>query len=196
MKFNENQHFIYITMRVDEHKEQLQSYYKLTKEDLEEITKDWSVDLLIPTDPVEMSNPKIDILETTHKEHDTPGTNRRKNTEEVQDLSSALGKNAYISPERGGDDDVAEMKDKKDEQKKGELTPSRDKADPLKKRKVSPLKISFRKKLRATMTKMQTTLTPDDFDFIIVALNYASLEIVEKQEDKKEEMYDRIEVEL
>jgi hypothetical protein len=46
------------------------------------------------------------------------------------------------------------------------------------------------------MTKMQTTLTPDDFDFIIVALNDASLEIVEKQEAKQEEMYDRIEVEL
>jgi hypothetical protein len=46
------------------------------------------------------------------------------------------------------------------------------------------------------MTEMQTTLTPDDFDFIIAALNEASLEIMEKQEAKKEEVYDRIEVEL
>jgi DNA-binding protein YbaB len=46
------------------------------------------------------------------------------------------------------------------------------------------------------MTKMKTVLTADDFDFIIAALNDASLEIAEKQEAKQEEMYDRIEVEL
>jgi hypothetical protein len=66
----------------------------------------------------------------------------------------------------------------------------------LKKRKVSPPKPSSRKKLRATVTKMQTTLTPDDFDFVITILNDASLEIAEKKEAKQEEMYDRIEVEL
>jgi hypothetical protein len=43
---------------------------------------------------------------------------------------------------------------------------------------------------------MQTVLTTDDFDFIIAALNDASLEIMEKQEAKQEEMYDRIEVKL
>jgi hypothetical protein len=32
------------------------------------------------------------------------------------------------------------------------------------------------------MTKMQTVLTTDDFDFIIVALNDALLEIVEKKQ--------------
>jgi hypothetical protein len=46
------------------------------------------------------------------------------------------------------------------------------------------------------MTKMQIILTSDDFDFIIAALNNASLEIVEKQMAKQEEMYDRIEVKL
>jgi hypothetical protein len=46
------------------------------------------------------------------------------------------------------------------------------------------------------MKKMQTILTSDDFDFIIVALNDASLEIAEKQEAKKEAMYNRIEIEL
>jgi hypothetical protein len=49
--------------------------------------------------------------------------------------------------------------------------------DHLKKRKVSPLKHSSRKKSKATMTNMQTILTFDDFDFIIVSLNDASLEI-------------------
>jgi hypothetical protein len=44
------------------------------------------------------------------------------------------------------------------------------------------------------VTNMKTMLTTDDFDFIIEALNDPSLEIVGKQETKKEEMYDRIKV--
>jgi hypothetical protein len=46
------------------------------------------------------------------------------------------------------------------------------------------------------MKKMQTILTSDDFDFIIVALNDAALEIAEKQEAKQEAMYNRINIEL
>ena len=46
------------------------------------------------------------------------------------------------------------------------------------------------------MTKMHTILIFDDFDFLIAALNDASLEIEEKQEENKVEMYDRIETEL
>jgi hypothetical protein len=189
MKFSVDRHFIYITVRADEHKQQLQSYYKLTEEDLEEITKDWSVDLLIPADPVEISD--IDSPETAQ---DTPGPSRMKKTEEVQDLDSASVKTASISPEQGGDGgeiDGAEV-----EQKKGEVTPPRDEEDPSKKRKVSPPKPSSQKKSKASMTKMQTILTSDDFDFIIAALNDASLEIAEKQEAKKEAMYNRIEIEL
>ena len=41
VKFHADKHFIYIIVRGDEHKEVLQSYYKLTEEDLEEITKEW-----------------------------------------------------------------------------------------------------------------------------------------------------------
>jgi hypothetical protein len=73
-----------------------------------------------------MSDPEMDGLETTHKEQDTPGTSRRKKTKEVQDLSSALGKTASISPERGEDDYVEEMKDREVEQNKGEVTSPRD----------------------------------------------------------------------
>jgi hypothetical protein len=80
------------------------------------------------------------------------------------------------------------------EQKQGEVTLPRDETNPLKKRKVSPLKPSSRKKSKATVTNMKTVLTTDDFDFIIASLNDASLEIVEKQEAKKEEMYDIIKV--
>jgi hypothetical protein len=79
---------------------------------------------------------------------------------------------------------------------KGEVTPPRDETDLLNKRKVSPQKPSSRKKYRATMTKMKTILTIDDFYFIIASLKNTSLEITEKQEAQQEEMYDRIEVEL
>jgi len=39
-KFCVDRHFIYITACGDEHKEELQSYYKLIEEDMEEITKE------------------------------------------------------------------------------------------------------------------------------------------------------------
>jgi SET domain-containing protein len=58
----------------DEHQEKLQSYYKIIEEDLEEITKEWSVDLLIPSNPVDISD--IDSPKDTHKEQNTLGTNR------------------------------------------------------------------------------------------------------------------------
>ena len=47
-KFRVDKHFIYITTHEDEHKEELWSYYKLTEEDMEEITKEWPVNFLIP----------------------------------------------------------------------------------------------------------------------------------------------------
>jgi hypothetical protein len=144
---------------------------------LEEITKDWLVDLLIPVDPTEMSD--LDSLEVVH---DTLGPSKTKKTEEVHDLDNASVKTDSISTEQGGDDretDGAEV-----EPMKGEVTPPRDEEDPSKKRKVSPLKFFSRKKSKATKTKFETTLTSDDFDFIIVALTDASMEIAEKQEAK------------
>jgi hypothetical protein len=105
MKFNTDKHFIYITSCVDEHKQQIQSYYKMTEEDLEEITKDWLVDILIPADPTEISD--IDSLETTQ---DTPGPSRTKKTEEVQELDSTSMKTSSISPEQGGDGEELDEK--------------------------------------------------------------------------------------
>jgi hypothetical protein len=66
----------------------------------------------------------------------------------------------------------------------------------LEKRKVSLLKPSSQKKVKATMTKMQTILTSDDFDFIKAALNYAFLEIAEQKEAKQEELFHWIKDEL
>jgi hypothetical protein len=150
---------------------------------LEEITKDRSVNLLILVDPMEISN--IDNPETTQ---DTHGPSRTKRIEEVQDLDSASVKTASISPEQEGDGE--KLNDKEVKHKQG------DEVDPLKKRKCFPLKPSSRKKSKATMTKMQTILTSNEFNFLVAALDDASLEIEEKQGEKKEEMYDRIETEL
>jgi hypothetical protein len=185
MKFSTDHHFIYIIMRVDEHKQQLQSYYKFTEDDLEEIIKEWSADLLVPVDPTEMFN-----VDSTTTAMDIPEPSKIKKTEEVHDLESASVKTASISAEQGGDG--GETYGTEVELKKGKITPPRDKEDPSKKRKVSPPKPSSRKKMKATRTKFEATLTLDDFDFIVAALNNASLEIVEKQEAKKEEVFSRI----
>jgi hypothetical protein len=105
-------------------------------------------------------------------------------------------KTASISPERGDDDEAEDIQDKEHEQNKGELMLPKDEVGPQKKRKGLPPKLSSRKKMKSPITKMWTTLTSDDFNFIIEALNDASLEIVEKQEAKQEERYQKIKVEL
>jgi hypothetical protein len=79
-----------------------------------------------------------------------------------------------MSPTQGGGDEVEA------EKRPNKVKSPRDKEEPLKKSKVSPLKPSSQKKSKASMTKMQTVLTSYDFDFLIVALNDASLEIAEK----------------
>jgi hypothetical protein len=141
------------------------------------------VDLLIPADPAEIYD--IEKLETVQ---DTSRPSRTKKTEEVQEIDNAFVKNASISLEQGGDGE--DLNDK--EVEKNQV----DEVDPLKKRKGSPPKPSSRKKSKSSMTKMQTVLTSDEFDFLIASLQDASLEIVEKQESKQEKMYDRIETEL
>jgi hypothetical protein len=128
MKFSADRHFIYITARVDEHKKQLQSYYKLTKEELEEITKEWSVDLLILVEPIELSD-----IGSPKEAHDTLGLSKTKKNEEAQDVRSTLAKTASISPEQGGDG--GEIDGLEVENKKGEVTLLRDEEDPSKKRK-------------------------------------------------------------
>jgi cell division protein ZapA (FtsZ GTPase activity inhibitor) len=64
------------------------------------------------------------------------------------------------------------------------------------KRKITPPKPSFRKKAKATQTMLKTTLTPDDFDFLIAALNDVSLELAKKQEEKQEDIFNQIKGEL
>jgi hypothetical protein len=76
-------HFIYLTPHADEHQEQLQSYYKLTKEDLEEITKEWSADLLVSADPIEMSN--IDSPITAQDTPEPSKTKKSKMTKKTEE---------------------------------------------------------------------------------------------------------------
>ena len=64
------------------------------------------------------------------------------------------------------------------------------------KRNVTPPKPSSQKKSKATRTMLKTTLTPDDFDFLISTLNDVSLELAEKKEAKQEEIFNQIKGEL
>jgi hypothetical protein len=200
MKFHADRNFIYITAHTDESKEELQCYYKLTIEDLEEIIKDWPAELLIPLDPAEFSDPDlIGNPVVTREEYDAPRSSRKKKKQYVQELHSTSEETASESPSRGGDDEVNKEEKEQEEDKKGEVTPPQnlpDDTDPSKKRKVSPMKPSSRKKSRSNKPKMQNVLTDDDFNFIISAIGDASEEILQRNEAKQEAMYDRIEAEL
>jgi hypothetical protein len=144
-------------------------------------------DLLIPADPVELSN--IDSPEAVH---DTPGPSKTKKNEEAQDVNSTSTKTNSIPPKKGGDG--RELGGIEVEKNKGKFTPPREEEDPSKKWKVTPLKPLSRKKVKATRTKFETVLTLDDFNFIVESLNDASLEIAEKQEAKQEDVFSRIKV--
>ena len=145
IKFSMNRHLTYITARADEHKQQLQSYYKLTEEDLEQITKEWSTNLLVATDPTKMSN-----MDSPEAMPDTPGPSKTKKDDEAQDVHSRSMKTTLISPVQGGD--CEELGGKEVEQNKGEVTPPREEEDPSKKRKVTPPNPSSWKKTKATQT--------------------------------------------
>jgi hypothetical protein len=189
MKFSVDHHFTYITTCIVENKQQLQSYYKLTEDELEEITKEWSADLLVPMDLAEMSD--VDIPETMS---DTPGPSKMKKNDEMHDVHSTSVETSSTSPEQ--EDDGGELGAMEVEKNKGEVTPPRDEEDPTKKRKVTLPKPSSRKKAKATRATFKTTLTLDNLEFLVAEFNDASLEIVEKKEAKQEEVLRRIQGEL
>jgi len=89
-KFHADRHFIYITTREDEHKEELQSYYILIEEDMEEITKEWPAELLVPVKQTEIYDPElIGSPVVTQEEYDAPNSSKKTKKEEVQELNSA-----------------------------------------------------------------------------------------------------------
>ena len=59
VKFHVDRNFIYIATHEDENNKDLQSYYKLTEEDMEEITKEWLAEFLVPVKQTELSDPDL-----------------------------------------------------------------------------------------------------------------------------------------
>jgi len=96
MKFSADLHFTYITTCTDEHKQQLQSYYKLIEDDLEEITKEWSAYLLVPMDLAKMSD-----MDSTETMLETPGPSKTKKNDNVHDVHSTSVETSSTSPEQG-----------------------------------------------------------------------------------------------
>jgi hypothetical protein len=111
MKFNMDHHFIYITTHADENKEKLLSYYKMTEEDLEEITKEWSADLLVSADPTELSD-----IDSPEAAQDTPRPNKTKKTtktkkdEKRQDIDIRSVRTASITLEKEGNDEEVKQR--------------------------------------------------------------------------------------
>jgi hypothetical protein len=169
-------------MHRDESKEELQSYYKLTDEDMEEITKEWPAEFLVPWKMQNSLTPtSSEVPLVTRVEHDgQTSMKKKKKKEEVQNIETDEEDNASEesrsdSPAGGGGDEVnqeegGEEGEKKD---KGEVTPPKDpltEAETSKKRKVSPQKPSARKKTRANKPQSKNVLTVDDVDLIITVI--------------------------
>ena len=121
---------------------------------------------------------------------DTPGPRKTKKDDEVQDIHSTSTETTLLSPAQGGDGE--ELGGREVEKNKGEVTLPREEEDPSKKRKITPSNPSSQNKTKGTRTTFKTTLTLDDFNLFIAALNDASLEITENKEAKQEEIFNRI----
>jgi hypothetical protein len=78
IEFSVDHHFTYITARGDEHKQQLQSYYKLTEDDLEEITRNGRQTSLLQQTSAEMFDE-----ERPEAMLDTPGPSKTKKDDKV-----------------------------------------------------------------------------------------------------------------
>jgi hypothetical protein len=70
-------------MRRDKNKEELQSYYKLTEEYMEDITKEWPAEFLVPIGDEELSD--LDLIRSlvvTGTEWDGPSSAKKKKKKE------------------------------------------------------------------------------------------------------------------
>jgi hypothetical protein len=82
-KFHADRHFIYIIVHRDESKDELQSYYKLSDEYMEDITKEWSVDFPVLVEYAELSDPNIiGSPLVTWVEHDGQNSVKKKKKKE------------------------------------------------------------------------------------------------------------------
>jgi hypothetical protein len=115
---------------------------------MEEITKEWPIDFLVPVEQKELSDP--DVIRSplvTQTKYDSPSSAKiKKKKEEVQDIDSeennnALEETVLDSPAGGGGDEVnQEEEGEADKQEEGEVTSLKDplvEAKTSKKRKGS-----------------------------------------------------------
>jgi hypothetical protein len=117
-RFHTNMHFIYIIAPRDKHKEEIQSYYKLTEEDMKEITKEWHVEFLVPAEQIEPSDSDlIGNPVVTCEEYDVPNNNMKQKKEEVHELSNTSKEITPDSLEGGGGDEVDKEEDEGEEDK-------------------------------------------------------------------------------
>jgi hypothetical protein len=134
------------------------------------------VDLLIPADPAEVSD-----IDSPEAAQNTPGPSKTKKTkqtkkdEDIQDVDNRSVRTTSVTPEQGGNGEDLEEVEQRPE----------DEVEIIKKRKGSPPESSSRKKSKAPVTKMKTTLTPDDFSFLLATMNEAIEEITEKKKLSK-----------
>jgi hypothetical protein len=100
-------------MNKDESNKELQSYYKLTDEYMEEITKEWLVEFLVPFEDAKLSEPDIigSPLVTWIEYDGQSSAKKKKKKEEVQDIDNeekdnASKETAPDSPTRGEGNEV------------------------------------------------------------------------------------------
>jgi hypothetical protein len=114
-KFRKDLYFIYInTVRRDENQEDLQSHYKLTDEDMDQITKEWPDEFLVPIFDEKLSDTDtIGSCIVTQFKHvgKSNGVKKNKNQEEVQDVETdeednASEDNGFVSLGGGGEDEA------------------------------------------------------------------------------------------
>jgi hypothetical protein len=96
-------------------------------------------------------------MEKTKKKKET------KKLEEVYDVDSYFVKTTSIMLDKEGNNEDLEEVEQKPE----------DEVKVSNKRKGSPSNSLSKKKSKVTVTKMKTTLTPDDFSFLLTTLNEA-----------------------
>jgi hypothetical protein len=180
----------------------------MTDEDMEEITKEWITDFLVPVADADLSDLYIiGIPLVTRVEHDgQTSAKKKKKKEEVQNIETDKEDNASEesrpdSPIGGGGDEVNQEEggEEGEKQDKGKVTLPKDplrEAETSKKRKVSSQKPSTRKKTRANKPQSKNVLIVDDVDLIITTMEDASEDILQRHEAKQEMLYERIEKEL
>jgi hypothetical protein len=98
----------------------MQCYYKLTEEDMEEITNEWPAEFRVPVEDVQLSDP--DIIGSplvTRAEHDGQGNGKKKKKrEEVQDIENEDKDNA--SKETASDSLAGGGRNEVDQEEEGE----------------------------------------------------------------------------